>query len=196
MQFAAHPLFSIPDFRAYELAIEDMAELQVFFDANPLYFEAVGGTPASKSEAIDEFESGLPEGWSYTKKWLLGFVDASNALVCMANVVSDLLATGVWHIGLYIVATSRHGRGDARPLYEALESWAVSSGAKWLRIGVVLDNTRAEKFWERVGFVAVRTREGVEIGNRVNTIRVMSKALAGGSVTEYLALVARDRPDP
>jgi GNAT superfamily N-acetyltransferase len=196
MQLTAPSLFAIGGLRAYELKAESMAELQTFFDANPLYFEAVGGAPAVPTEAIDEFESEPPKGWSFTKKWLLGFVDESNSLMGMASVVSDLLANSVWHIDLYIIATSRHGRGDAKAVYEALERWATSNGAMWLRLGVVAGNVRAERFWERAGFVEVRSREGVEIGIKVNTIRVMSKALAGGSVAEYLALVARDRPEP
>jgi hypothetical protein len=35
----------------------------------------------------------------------------------------------------------------------------------------------------------------VQIGPRTHTIRVMFKPLAGGSAAQYLALVARDRPD-
>jgi GNAT superfamily N-acetyltransferase len=196
MQPTAQLLFEIHGLRAYELRAESMAELQAFFDANPLYFESVGGAPAIPTEAIDEFEGEPPKGWSFTKNWLLGFVDESNSLMGMANVVSDLLANSVWHIGLYIVATSRHGTGEAKAVYEALEAWAVSNGAKWLRLGVVKGNVGAEKFWERAGFIEVRTRQGVEIGTKVNTVRVMSKALAGGSVAEYLALVVRDRPEP
>lgn len=196
MQATAKPLFEIRGLRAYELKAENMAELQAFFDANPLYFEAVGGAPAIPTEAINQFKSELPKGWSFTKKWLLGFVDDSNSLMGMANVVSDLWANGVWHIGLFLVATSRNGTGDAKAIYEALEGWAISNRARWLRLGVVRGNVRAEKFWERAGFIEVRTREGVEIGSKVNTIRVMSKALAGGSVAEYLELVSRDRPEP
>jgi hypothetical protein len=64
-----------------------------------------------------------------------------------------------------------------------------------LRLGVVEGNVRAERFWQRCGFVAVRTRDGVQMGPRTHTIRVMFKPLAGGSLQEYLALVARDRPD-
>lgn len=189
------PLFASRDLCAYELAPNDTAELQAFFDANPTYFEAVGGTPATPTEAAEEFACELPVGWSFTKKWLLGIVDSSNAIVGMANVVSDLMARNVWHIGLYIIATSRHGTGDARAVYDGLQTWAASNGAEWLRLGVVVDHTRAERFWERVGFVQVRTRSGIVIGNRVNTVRVMTKPLAGGSIEEYLALVTRDNPD-
>jgi hypothetical protein len=113
----------------------------------------------------------------------------------MANVVSDLLAPSVWHIGTFIVATSRYGAGDAQVLYRSLESWALRSGACWLRLGVVRGNARAERFWEREGFSQARLRTGVEMGKLTNTLRVMFKPLAGGSMVQYLALVNRDRPE-
>jgi GNAT superfamily N-acetyltransferase len=117
-------------------------------------------------------------------------------MVAMANVVTDLLATGVWHIGLFIVATARHGCGEARVLYRGLEDWARSHGAAWMRLGVVRGNARAERFWESLGYLETRTREGIEMGRRVNTVRVMVKPLAGGTLEQYLALVPRDRPEP
>lgn len=196
MHATAPPLFDVRGLRAHELVAEHLPELQAFFDANPLYFETVGGAPAGPTEAIEVFEGEWPDGWSHTRKWLLGFVDESNVLVGMAQMVSDLLAPGVWHLGLYIIATSRHGRGDAMAVYEALEAWAASQGARWVRLGVVKGHARAERFWERAGLVETRTRDAVQIGHRVHTIRVMSKALAGGSMAEYLAMVPRDRPEP
>ena len=114
----------------------------------------------------------------------------------MANVVSDLLARGVWHIGLFLIATRLHGSGAAQSLYERLERWALDQGAQWLRLGVVQGNTRAERFWDRCGFIEVRKRADVEMGRLVNTLRVMVKPLAAGALAEYLALVARDRPEP
>ncbi len=137
----------------------------------------------------------LPAGWPFTKKWIVGFLDERDGLAAMANVVSDLLAPSVWHIGLFIVATRLHGSGTAQSLYGRLEDWMRSLGARWVRLGVVQGNARAERFWERLGFVDVRERKGVEMGARVNTIRVMAKPLAGGTIAQYLALVARDRPE-
>ncbi len=69
------------------------------------------------------------------------------------------------------------------------------SGALWLRLGVVEGNLRAEHFWENSGYLDIRKREGVEMGKRLNTLRVMAKPLTAGSVSEYLAVVARDRPE-
>jgi GNAT superfamily N-acetyltransferase len=189
------PARSTPQLRVFELGNDSVPLLQRFFDENPLYFEGVNGEPAGPGEAREEIHGVLPAGWSHTRKWVIGYADTRGSLVAMANVVSDLLAASVWHIGLFIVATARHGSGDAQAIYQGLESWARRNGARWLRLGVVHGNARAERFWERQGFVETRLRRGVTMGKRTNTLRVMVKPLAGGSISEYLALVERDRPE-
>jgi len=185
-----HP--ELPGFRTVELTPKHERALQRFFEANPEYFLAVNGEPPGPDAAREEIHGGLPPGFSHTKIWLVGFMDEADAMVAMANVVSDFLAAGVWHIGLFIVATERHGSGDAQALYRGLEAWARSNGAAWLRLGVVQGNARAERFWERLGFIETRTRL-VDMGQRTNTVRVMIKPLAGGTLEQYLSLVERDR---
>jgi GNAT superfamily N-acetyltransferase len=187
-------LFVAERFRAIELHADDIAKLQRFFDENPEYFILVTGRGPHASQAQEEIDRLPPDEYSFTKKWVLGFVDESGSMVGMADVVSDLLVQRVWHIGLFIVATRLQGAGVAQLLYAHLERWTHEHGAQWLRLGVVEGNARAERFWLRCGFVAVRTRDGVQIGARTHTIRVMSKPLSGDGVEEYLDLVARDRP--
>lgn len=189
------PASPAPGLRTIELTPDRESDLQRFFEANPEYFFAVHGEPAGPNEAHEEIHGELPTGWSFTKKWLVGYLDAENSLVAMANVISDLLAPGVWHIGLFMVATSRHGTGEAQVLHQGLESWAVSNGASWLRLGVVQGNARAERFWQTLDYIEARTRGGVEMGRLTNTIRVMYKPLAGGTAEQYLSLVQRDRPE-
>lgn len=178
-----------------EPTADDEPALQRFFEADPEYFLAAYGEPAGPNEAHEAIHGELPAGWSFTKKYLLGYVDKSGPLQAMASVVSDLLAPSVWHIGLLVVATSRHGTGDAQALYRSLETWAVSHGARWFRLGVVKGNARAERFWGALGYRQTRTRTGLEMGKRTHTLGVMVKPLAGGTVEQYLALVERDRPD-
>jgi GNAT superfamily N-acetyltransferase len=189
------PLSPIESLRVIELLPEHEPLLQEFFDANPEYFLAIQGEPAAPTEAHEEIHGELPAGWSFTKKWLIGYLDTAGSLVAMANVVTDLLAVHVWHIGLFMVASIRYGSGDAQLLYAGLEQWARTSGAKWLRLGVVKGNARAERFWESVGYLEVRTREGVQMGKRTNTVRVMVKPLTGSPIVDYLSLVARDQPE-
>lgn len=184
-----------PELRTIELTPDREALLQRFFEANPHYHERFYGEPPDLDEAHHEIHDPLPGDFGYTKKWLIGYVDASGELVAMANVVSDLIAPGVWHIGFLVLATARHGSGLARPLYDGLERWMRDNGAEWLRLGVVLGNTRAERFWASCGFVESRTRLDVPYRKRTQTMRVLCKPLAGGTLEQYRALVARDRPD-
>ena len=189
------PLFSAGDLRAFALQAQDVPELQRFFEANPEYFLAVEGRPPGPDAAVTQFRNELPAGYTYTKSWLLGFVDDANSLAGMASLVSDFSAPGVWHIGIFIVATERHGSGDALALYRALEEWMGRGGAQWVRLAVVEGNVRAERFWEKAGFTEVRRHHAAEMGQRLNTLRIMVKPLAGGALAGYYALIPRDRPE-
>ncbi len=186
---------AIRGLRTIELTVEQAPSLQRFFDENPAYFLATQGEPAGPGEAVEEITGQLPAEMSYTKKWVFGYVADSGALAAMANIITDLLAPTVHHIATFIVATARHGSGDAQRLYDGLERWAVANGAKWLRLGVVVGNTRAERFWCTLGYLPLKVRTGVQMGTRSVSIAVMFKPLAGGSREEYLALVSRDRDE-
>jgi len=111
----------------------------------------------------------------------------------MATIVGDFIADHVWHIGLFIVVSALHGSGAAHVLYRKLEQWMVDRGARWIRLGVVQGNAKAERFWQRSGYVQVRERGPLQMGRKTNLLRVMVKPLAGGTLDAYLALVGRDR---
>lgn len=189
------PLCSVEDLSVFELEPEHAPLLQQFFEANPAYFLAVQGQPANANEAHNELHEPLPPGWSFTRQWRLGWCVETGSLAAMTNITSDLLSPGVWHIGLFIVATAHHGSGASQALYRDIEEWTKANGATWLRLGVVAGNARAERFWQRRGFLETRQRTSVEVGTRVNTIRVMIKPLRGGAPETYLKSIPRDRPD-
>jgi GNAT superfamily N-acetyltransferase len=190
------PASPIQGLSVVNLSIGGEVVLQEFFEANPLYFLSVHGIPAQAGEAHEEINGELPPGWAFTQKYVFGYQDSNSKLAGMGNVVSDLLAKGVWHVGTFIVATDRHGTGDAQALYASVEAWCQACGARWMRLGVVEGNARAEAFWEQSGYVQVAKREGIEMGPRTNTIRVMAKPLFGQPISEYYATVERDRPAP
>lgn len=188
-------LFAVGEVRAFEMGEADIPPLQAFFEQNPAYYLIVSGEPAKPDEAREEVLGPLPEGWSYTKKWIIGFAGGDGELCGMAHVVSDLLAPRVWHIGFFLIATSRYGSGVAYTLYQGLEDWMRAQGAQWLRLGVVEGNQRAERFWKGRGYVEVRKRPDMPFGARMNTVSVQVKPLTGGTIESYLAMIPRDRPD-
>jgi GNAT superfamily N-acetyltransferase len=187
-------VFQAGPYRALELGVPDIPRLQRFYEENPEYHMTVEGAPAGPEEARKDFHALPPSPWPFTRKWVLAFEDEGGALVGMADILSDLFAESVWHIGLFIVATRLWGSGAAARLYAALEAWMGQNGARWVRLGVVAGNPRGERFWEKSGYVEVRRRHDYPVGARTATLRVMVKLPAGGSVDEYLARVPRDRP--
>jgi GNAT superfamily N-acetyltransferase len=177
-----------------ELGPADIATVQRFFEASPEYFWTVNGEGPRPDEARIEFADLPPAGMAYRKMSLLGFYDGAGTLIGFATIVTDFIVEHVWHVGLFIVATALHGSGVATSLYALLERWMIGQGAQWLRLGVVQGSARAERFWQRRGYVQVRERGPVTMGEKSNLLRVMVKPLAGGTIAEYLALVERDRP--
>lgn len=187
-------LFAHGDWTARDMRDDEVPQLQSFFEANPLYFEKVNGQPPTPTEGHDEFHNLPPAHMPFNHRRTLAVLDAQGDWVAIAHVLSDFLAPGVWHIGLFIVATQWHGGGHAQALYRALERWMVAEGARWLRMVAVEGWTKAENFWQRQGYVQVRMREGIASGLRTNNVRVMVKPLTGGSITDYLHTVPRDNP--
>lgn len=177
------------------MSARDIPTVQRFLEENPEYALLVEGEPPAADAAKKEFAQMPPADWPLKRKWMIGFRDEEKRLIGIADLLEDLFVAGVWHLGLFIVATHLHGRGVGRSLYEALERWMKSRGCDWIRLGVVVGNARAERFWPQCGYREVRMRLGVPYGKNVNDIRVMVKPLAGGTMTDYLAAVARDRPE-
>ena len=184
-----------PDgYRMRELGADDVDAVQRFFEANPEYFLTVNGEAPRADEAKHEFADLPPAGMPYRAMWLLGFYDRGGAMIGVATIVGDFLQPHVWHVGLFIVASALHGSGVAHALYRRLERWMVAQGARWLRLGVVQGNVKAERFWLRCGYAQVRERGPLAMGRKTHLLRVMAKPLAGGTIDEYLELVERDRP--
>ena len=68
-------------------------------------------------------------------------------------------------------------------------------GARWVRLGAIVGNARAERFWQRLGSVEDWRRAGTQLGRLVQTVRVFVKPVSAPGVEEFLNLVTRDRPE-
>ncbi|HCN88432.1 MAG TPA: GNAT family N-acetyltransferase [Oxalobacteraceae bacterium] len=130
---SSHNLFSVGDVGARRLAESDLQALQDFFVANPDYFLVVNGKRPRADEARQEFEDCPPPEMPFDEVFVIGFADSAGRLLAMASVISNLLAEHVWHIGLFIVATSLHKLGTAAILYAGLEAWLKERGASGRR---------------------------------------------------------------
>ena len=195
-QINAQTLFRAGEIRAICLTLDDAATLQLLFDENPDYFLAVSGQVARPDAAKEQLAGDVPEEFSYTRQLAIGFIDAAGRLIAVADLVSDLLAPGVWHIGLFMVASDQRRQGLGSRLYEALENWVEAAGARWIRLGVVIGNNVAERFWNARQFNQMMVRHDVLMEGKLNDVRVMVKPLGDNQLSEYRTLVGRDQPAP
>ena len=113
-------LFTSGGLAATERARADLPRMQRFFDDNPAYFRMVSGEPAAPNEADEELTRMPPPEWPIGKKWMIGF-ESGDELVGVADVISDLIAKDVWHVGLFIIAERLWG-GRGGPLWRESES--------------------------------------------------------------------------
>ena len=188
------PLFQAAGHSVRQLQASDVPGLQALFDANPWYFRVVNGRPANADEAQAAFDERPPAHLPFARHWKAGIFDGRGQLAGTVVVLSDFCASGVWHLGLFLLATRLHGGGLAARLHQALLDWARAQGADWMRLSVVVGNARAERFWARQGYVEVRRRHGIDTGGRLNDARVMVRALGEQGLDAYLARVPRDQP--
>jgi len=179
----------------HPLTEDELPQLQRFVEANPEYWRVVMGCEPPADAARQIFDDRPPAGWPWTGTSVVALRDAAGAIAAMAGIIEGLFAPDVWHVGLFITAGRLHGTGASAEAYASLERRMRSSGARWVRLGVVVGNARAERFWEKMGFLEVRRRYGIEVEGRECDLRVMVKPLSGGRLDDYLAVVARDRPD-
>ncbi|MEI6737326.1 MAG: hypothetical protein WCL29_02495 [Pseudomonadota bacterium] len=103
---SAHaPLAMFAGHQLAELNEADIPTLQALYEANPEYCQLVMGRRPLASEAHDDFHSLPPADFPMNKKWMIGLVKSDCELIGVADVVSDLFAPAVWHIGFFMIAT-------------------------------------------------------------------------------------------
>lgn len=187
--------FTFDGYRAVEATEADIPAIAAIYAESPEYLRMVEAREPGPEDAAEVLSAAPPPEFSYSDHYALLLRDASGCVDGLAMVATDLPAVSVWHLGLFVAATRLHGSGFAQAAHAAYEQWARRSGAQWLRLGVVTQNERGIRFWQRQGYTEMRRREGIAMGALTNTVILMAKPLAGGSWDEYLQLVPRDRAE-
>ena len=180
---------------AVEATGSDLPAIAAFYAESPEYLRGVEGREPGPADAAEFVHDAPPSGFAYTTAFNLLLRDTGGRIDGLMGVATDLPTAGVWHLGLLIVATRLHGSGFAQAALAAYEGWARAAGAQWLRLGVVAQNARAIRFWQRQGYLELRRREGIAMGALSNTVILMMKPLTARPLADYLARVPRDRPD-
>jgi len=179
--------FSTKRFLCTEITQAQLTAVSTLYRDNPDYWNSIAGASPTPAMVAKDLEAGK-EG-RFPK---FGFFDAHQQLIGVCYLKPDFLAHHVWHIEFFLVSGDLRGTGASTEIWQGLEHWIQTQGGQWLRLGCVTTDARALRFWSKHGFTDLGQWQG-RILQQAVTLQLKFKALAGGSLEDYLQVVPNDR---
>lgn len=192
------PVFSVSRADIWVATDADRPVLAAFCRDNPEYDVFLTGEVPEEDAWVEDFLTELPPesfNWTATHKLIARRHQDPATIAAILDVTEDMIDRGVGHIGLFQVATARHGTGLAHELYQGLEDWLAIRGTDVLRLGVLDGNARGMAFWTRHGFLETRRRQGTAPNGKTHLSHVMYKPLKPLTLEAYRLRVPRDDPN-
>jgi RimJ/RimL family protein N-acetyltransferase len=129
----------------------DALALAEVFSSNPEFLRTSwairGGFDAAAAARYVDMESRRQNGLCLTV-----IERATHRIVGSAALLVPNPADGVPWIGLLIIAGDHQGAGLGAEAAQALERFLAERGWAEVRLGVLIANPRARRFWERLGY--------------------------------------------
>ncbi len=146
------------DYVLRRLTLDDLGAIQGLFEKCLDYMLLVDGHPADPDAVAEEFRS-VPAGKSFEDKFVFGIMDPDRELVGLLDTLRGYPEDSTWWIDTLLLAPEIRSQGLGQRIVEKFVDYARSSGRQAIMLGVVEENTRAFRFWERQGFELVRRTE-------------------------------------
>lgn len=137
----------------------DFSEVFKLFKACPDYFEIVSGEEADE-QSVNIFYEALPPNKDYEDKYSIGVYSKSH-LVGVIDLVKDFPKKGTWMLGLMLITPEFRNLGLGKGLHEYIKEIARVEEVNQLRVGVVMENTRALEYWKAFGYIEEKRTEEV-----------------------------------
>jgi GNAT superfamily N-acetyltransferase len=169
-------LFSYGKEYAFILGPDDFPALQALLERSADYFYLVEGQPPRPDEATN-LAKDCPPGWTTADKLLIGITDQENSLLAVIDGMCGYPKEGIFWIGLMLVDPSKRGRGLGTRILAGFENWAASQGAKQIRLGVVEENVKALRFWQRSGYKLHSKSDPTPMGQKKHVIFRLKKKI-------------------
>lgn len=143
-----------PDAQPLELTEGDAPAVAALFVRCADDFLLQDGVVPGLADAVALFTDVPPEK-AVRDQTILGWRD-DQGLYAVAAILCDYPCADSWYLGLLLVDVAQRGRGLGRTLYGTVAAWAVSRGAREMRLAVLEANVAADRFWRSLGFVERR----------------------------------------
>jgi ribosomal protein S18 acetylase RimI-like enzyme len=149
----------------------DAPALQAILEDDPATWELLEGTPIVANEG-ELMLTVVPPGGTVDHKHLF-LADGA----CVIDLYAGYPEPQIWYLGLIFLARASRGRGLGTRVIESLATYIRAHGGTTLRLGVVARNTAARRFYDRLGFRHVFSKQRPTPSGGLTDIDVLQLAL-------------------
>ena len=152
------------------LTEDDIPMILKLYESNPEYFRYCPPNPTWAS--VQEDMLALPPAKTMADKHFIGFFDG-DSLIAVMDLIDRYPDAQTVFIGLFMVNKNRQGRGVGAHIVRRLSDVLRNEGYRHIRLGIILDNLPARRFWQRLDFQLT----GVEFERAHSTVLEAEKML-------------------
>jgi len=164
----------LQDYSMHQLSLEDIGAIQGLCEKCLDYMLLVDGRAADPNSIEEDFRY-APAGKLLDDKFVFGIANQQNELVGMLDTLRGYPDETTWWIGLLLFTPETRSLGFGKKVTEGFAEYVRARGGQAIMLGVVDENKRAYKFWNRMGFELVRRTEPQQFGNKTHTVNVMRR---------------------
>jgi RimJ/RimL family protein N-acetyltransferase len=165
-------LFSSNDYFAKKLSLEDDLNLvQDLCKRCTDYYEHCEQRPTPGTAAEDIFTE-LPPEKTLEDKYVIGIFNKDNKLIGVIEGVVNF-PLGSWFMGLMIIDPLYRNARLGENIFTKFKDWVQNSNLKEIRLGVIIENEKAIKFWKKLSFQEFKRLENYQIGDNETTVIAM-----------------------
>lgn len=155
---------------------DDLSPVLNIYKSNNEYFQIVSQEDASMDAILKDMTE-VPPNTSTDQKCFCLITENGNP-IGVIDYIENYPDQDVLYIGLFLVDGKKHNRGIGSEIYKYIERIAMDEGYERIRLGVVQENIKGLRFWQKMGFITVKTVKS-SIKPETNwTIHVMEKRLS------------------
>lgn len=149
----------------------DVAEIQAVLEDDPATWELLEGAPLVPDEAALMLTLVPPSGTLDNKHLFV----ADGA--CVIDLYAGYPAPHIWYLGLIFLTRAARGHGLGTRALVSLAAYSRAHGGTALRLGVVAQNTAARRFYDRLGFRHVFSKQRPTPSGGLTDLDVLELAL-------------------
>lgn len=126
---------------------------------------------------VADFFTGGPPGIDKSKSLHLGLFSATHQLVAISEVIFGFPHVDDAYIGLLLIDPAHRGKRLGQTLVDHIFTATKAQGATRILIAVLEANTKAHRFWSKLGFIEELRSQPKQIGLKTHVQIRMARPL-------------------